>query len=363
MRAAVDNFLRARRLGLETERRAELASLACHAAQRATRAASLQVALVYLASAAELVAFDAAQTWAEERELCALYARTLAETSAIALQPADAVPKIRSYIAFCETRSEKVEMSVLYVRLLQAANDYVTGINEALVAVKLAGYDTLNLPDDLRADFPASDADLDALERSAFGPAPAEPTEEDQLAHAVTILIGLVGSVSYVMLPDHGKLIFGLALRLAARYPLAGHSPAIAFILGMASMSVSRLHKLDYVKASVKLAARLVHERARGSIFFSIGLVTVTAQEHVWKPMKDITYKPAWDSAVRGGDLSTAAYVLGLDCYTALLCGRLFRENMTPAKAQWFESVSDFQPVGRAWVPYPPHVSPESRER
>lgn len=46
----------------------------------------------------------------------------------------------------------------------------------------------------------------------------------------------------------------------------------------------------------------------------------------------------------------TASYVLGLECLTSLIAGRLFREDLSPTKESWFDAVESFSPAGRVLV-------------
>jgi len=48
--------------------------------------------------------------------------------------------------------------------------------------------------------------------------------------------------------------------------------------------------------------------------------------------------------------LQTASYVLGLECLTSLIAGRLFREDLSPTKESWFDAVESFSPAGRILV-------------
>lgn len=74
-----------------------------------------------------------------------------------------------------------------FFRLLSAGKLF-EAIDEATEAIKTAGYDANNLPQDLIDTLPSSLSDLRRLEEKASGPPLENPTEEDELA-AVRLFI------------------------------------------------------------------------------------------------------------------------------------------------------------------------------
>jgi hypothetical protein len=110
------------------------------------RAASFGAALSYLAAASELVDFDSLATWEAKRDLCMLFARTLAEACAIAGKGGEAISRvslvalpgrlneadlnaspaqIRLFVTFCRTKRDKIDISTLLVRLLISCESLV----------------------------------------------------------------------------------------------------------------------------------------------------------------------------------------------------------------------------------------------
>ncbi|KAL7415520.1 hypothetical protein BDY24DRAFT_381403 [Mrakia frigida] len=346
---AVDNFLRSRSLGRIVEDPDELALLSCQAAQRSSRAASYNSALDYLVAASELVDFDTDETWRSKRHLATLFARTLSEASAIAGQGDDAIPRIRRFVSFCQTKLETVDMRTLLVRLLVSTGKLFEAIDEATEAIKTAGYDANNLPQDLIDTLPSSLSDFRRLEEKASGPPLENPTEEDELAAAVTVLVGLIGTQIYVFLPDHGTHLTRMCLSLAARHTTAAQSPSLPYLVALNCVTLSRRTDLQFVKDALGVSKRLL-VKARGTMFYCLGLLTVDVQAHATRSLKDITFRESWEHSMRGGDLDTASYVLGLECLTSLIAGRLFREDLSPAKESWFDSIDSFSPAGRILV-------------
>ncbi|CED84853.1 multi-sensor hybrid histidine kinase [Phaffia rhodozyma] len=330
----VDNYVIATKHGRKIDNEDELVLLACQAAQRASRSASIRISMDYLKLADDIAKFSEPEAWIRTRSVCFFYAEVYSDVAALMNDQVSAISKMEEFLKFTSNTIEQLKIVTIIIRCHISAGSYLVAVDELVAAVRMAGYEDFGT----KLFIPSRDEDFARVSEWTFRPPPIPVlTPEEEIQALLCTLIASVGPTLYVTLSPHAVPLLRLGVGLLSQSVAIFRNKlgVTTYIFSTYSLSTALSLGVHQRKNFVDIA-RAILPLIKGTFFEGPSVIVIYCQSLVFEPLPCVMYDPSFKLSSDMGNTDVLTYAVALEFSTRFFSGYRFDK--------WFQKIIKWYP-------------------